>query len=283
MINGDSDLCIGESTRVLAFQSLSINSTLIFASFSHDAAPSESVISSWTTEKGKVQLRAIATILQKDTSAIVTKKVSGIDSVALLDKKNYASYGGRFEMSIVKQMIKNAGGVGDVNEVLPPKLDCFDAVLREEADATWVFMGWEGIQAKRDNIPLNVFSLSDSAVPYGYTPILLAHPKYCDGSDESNTLLLRQFLEVTARAYTYAAEHPEEAADALLTVSNHPSLLKCGRDFIVESQNYLSDGGHYMSSSETWGIMDPKRWSDFVDWLFANKCILARDGSVLLR
>lgn len=28
-------------------------------------------------------------------------------------------------MAILRQMIKNAGGKGDVVEVLPPKLDCF--------------------------------------------------------------------------------------------------------------------------------------------------------------
>jgi hypothetical protein len=46
-------------------------------------------------------------------------------------------------MAIIRQMIKNAGGVGDVIEVNPPKLDCFDVVLNGEADSTWVFMGWE--------------------------------------------------------------------------------------------------------------------------------------------
>ena len=45
--------------------------------------------------------------------------------MADLDGKTYASYGGRFEMAILRQMIKNAGGKGDVVEVLPPKLDCF--------------------------------------------------------------------------------------------------------------------------------------------------------------
>jgi ABC-type nitrate/sulfonate/bicarbonate transport system substrate-binding protein len=68
---------------------------------------------------------AIATLLQNDTSAIATKANANIKSMADLDGKTYASYGGRFEMAIVRQMIKNAGGKGDVVEVLPPKLDCF--------------------------------------------------------------------------------------------------------------------------------------------------------------
>jgi hypothetical protein len=48
----------------------------------------------------------------------------------------YASYGGRFEMAIIRQLVKqsssgSSGGEGQqVIEKQPPKLDCFDTVLR---------------------------------------------------------------------------------------------------------------------------------------------------------
>jgi len=37
-----------------------------------------------------------------------------------------------------------------------------------KSDATWVFMGWEGIEAKRRDVELNVFKLEDYGIPYGY-------------------------------------------------------------------------------------------------------------------
>ena len=40
-------------------------------------------------------------------------------------------------------MIKNAGGTDPCIEILPPKLDCFETVLKGECDATWICMGWE--------------------------------------------------------------------------------------------------------------------------------------------
>ncbi len=46
-------------------------------------------------------------------------------------------------------------------------------VLQGKADATWVFMGWEGIDAKRKGIELNAFSLEDFKIPYGYSPVLV--------------------------------------------------------------------------------------------------------------
>ena len=48
--------------------------------------------------------------------------------------------------------------------------------VQEKADATWVFMGWEGVDAERKGVKLNAFRLADSGIPYGYTPVLVAHP-----------------------------------------------------------------------------------------------------------
>lgn len=46
--------------------------------------------------------------------------------------------------------------------------------IQGKADATWVFMGWEGVDAKRRGVGLNAFSLEDSNIPYGYSPVLVA-------------------------------------------------------------------------------------------------------------
>jgi hypothetical protein len=45
-----------------------------------------------------------------------------------------------------------------------------------EADATWVFMGWEGVEAQVKGVDLNIFKLEDFKVPYGHSPLLVAHP-----------------------------------------------------------------------------------------------------------
>lgn len=186
-------------------------------------APSESAISCWTSEDGKVRPIAIAALLQTDTSAIVCIKNGKITSLVDLDSAKYASYQGRFEMGIIRQMIKNAGGKGSVVEVIPPKLACFDAVTSGEADATWVFMGWEGIQAKRKGIHLNAFELAGSGVPYGYTPVLLASPDMC----LSKSIILKKLLDVVERGYKYATEHPADAALWCVHFAAHHPQYTC--------------------------------------------------------
>ena len=66
---------------------------------------------------------------------------------------------------------------------LPP-VGIWGALLNGSYDATWVFMGWEGVEAKLQGIELNSFLMQDYGVPYGYAPCLLAHPKILEEEPE---------------------------------------------------------------------------------------------------
>ena len=111
----------------------------------------------WNTCPGRPHLKAVAAILQKQTSAIVTTKQSGLARPRDLDGRVYASYAARFEGRIVQRMIINDGGSGAFVEETPPMLGIFDTILAGKADATWVFMGWEGVHAQLKGVDLNVF------------------------------------------------------------------------------------------------------------------------------
>jgi NitT/TauT family transport system substrate-binding protein len=39
-----------------------------------------------------------------------------------------------------------------------------------------VFLGWEGVEAELAGVALNTFKLESFNVPYGYSPLLVAHP-----------------------------------------------------------------------------------------------------------
>ena len=52
-----------------------------------------------------------------------------------------------------------------------------DDYVQGKADATWVFLGHEGVQAQMDGIKLNIFKLADYGIPYGFTPTLIAIPE----------------------------------------------------------------------------------------------------------
>ena len=243
-------------------------------------APTESVVSCWTSDRHDASTRpvCVAAILQHNTSAIVSLKSNeAVRTAADLAGKKYASYEGRFEMAIVNHLIKSAGGQGDSIEVLPPKLNCFEQVVQGSCDATWVFMGWEGVQAKARGIELNVFGLEEHKVPYGYSPCLLASQRLVSEKQET----LKKFLRATARGFELAHADPKAAADALFDMAAHDSLEALGRDFLLQAQQYLSDDGCLVDrQTGKWGTMDPKRWSDFVDFLNDNSLLGDFSGKV---
>jgi NitT/TauT family transport system substrate-binding protein len=234
-------------------------------------APSESAIS-YHTHPDYPSLVAVAAVCQRDTSAIVTLESSGIDRPKKLDNRTYASYDARFEEGVVRQLIRNDGGDGELEVITPPKLGIPNTLLDGTADATWVFMPWEGVQAERDGVDLNAFALDDYGVPYGYTPVLLARPTAIeDRADE-----LSRFLDATRRGYEFAADNPDEAARLLGETAEGPELDD--EAFLTESQRRIA--GAYCRDGE-WGEMRHERWADFVEWLADERLLRSVDGSPL--
>ncbi|SDJ19804.1 ABC-type nitrate/sulfonate/bicarbonate transport system, substrate-binding protein [Halovenus aranensis] len=233
-------------------------------------APSESALS-YHTHPDYESLTAIAAVCQQDTSAIVALGDSDIDRPADLDGQTYASYDARFEDHIVEQLVRNDGGDGDIEVTRPPKLGIWNTLVDGDADATWVFMPWEGVLAERDGIDLTPFYLDDYGVPYGYTPVMLARPEIIETRGED----ISRFLEVTGRGYEFAADHPEEAAQILGEAAEGPETLD-DEDFLVESQRRLAD--NYLTDDGTWGEMNTQRWTAFVEWLADEEILTTIDG-----
>ena len=231
--------------------------------------PSETVISFNTrpSSMSKPAIKAVATLLQRDDSAIVTLKSSGIDRPSKLDGKRYASYGARYEGRIVQQMIKADGGTGEYQELALPMLGLWETVLKEEADATWVFLGWEGVEAKLKGVELNSFKLEDYGIPYGYSPVVIAHPDAISSKKEE----LTKVLTATAHGFAFAVANPEEAAEIMekAVAEEHPDLPK-PLDLQVLKGSVQAVAAACMDAGGKWGHMDSDRWNAFLDWLSTN-------------
>ena len=77
--------------------------------------PTESIIS-YRRKSRPFSLLGIAAIFQQDLSAIAVQAGMDIISPKDLDGLSYASYRARYEDEIVRQLIKNDGGKGDIRE-----------------------------------------------------------------------------------------------------------------------------------------------------------------------
>ncbi len=230
-------------------------------------APSESIIS---YQLNKTPLVAVAAVLARDASAIVTLKQSGIDRPQKLDGKVYASYSARYEDDIVRQMIQNDGGRGQFVSHKPARLGIWNALLTNEADATWVFLPWEGVEADMRGVELNQFLLDEYEIPYGYSPVLAANRDWADAHADD----LRRFLDATAAGFRFAVDDPDEAARLLQKTAKHPTLTDLS--FVEQSQQMVS--GYYLNGDGEWGRMHRNVWLQFVNWLIRNHLLTDADG-----
>jgi ABC-type nitrate/sulfonate/bicarbonate transport system substrate-binding protein len=240
-------------------------------------APSETVISCHTSDGSRApgqRIVAVAALLQTQTSAIVTLKASGIESPKQLDGKKYASYEGRFEMPIVQQLIRDAGGEGTAIEVKPGEhgLGIFNTLLSkpEEYHATWVFMPWEGVIAKQRGVGLNVFALE--GVPYGYTPILVGREDVLEDMQPA----AKAFLAATAEGYKFAAKNPAESAGIVVKVAKHKGI-ELGDEMVTESARELAPA--FLTPGGEWGKMDEEKWALFCQWLRDKGIVTDRSGA----
>ena len=207
-------------------------------------------------------LTTVAALCQRNTSAVAARK--DITRPRELDGKRYASYAARFEGRIIQRLIQADGGTGDYEECVEPMLGLWNTVLKGEADATWVFTCWEGVQAEMsgDDQKLNYFMLEDYGIPYAYAPCLVAAPETLTARADD----VRAFLAATAEGYEWAAAHPEEAARELVEGAKE----LCGDDSLdlemcVRSQRKL--GPAYLDGDGKWGRQTPERWNAYLDWL----------------
>jgi ABC-type nitrate/sulfonate/bicarbonate transport system substrate-binding protein len=227
---------------------------LDFADFA--IAPVETVIS-LNNKANQVQAVAIYAILQKDLSCIATLKSSKITSPKLLDGKTYASYKARYEDHIVKEMIKNDNGKGDLNIKYPEKLGIWNTLLSGKAAATWIFDNWEGIEASGKNIELNKFNLAEFNIPYGYSPIVLTKKE----NIIKHKGLYSKFIKATQNGFLYARNNPSESKEILSRYVTQYDLNNIDLEKAI-----LFSIPHFGDESNC-GIMQQERVSRFIKWL----------------
>jgi ABC-type nitrate/sulfonate/bicarbonate transport system substrate-binding protein len=227
---------------------------LDFADFA--IAPFETVIS-LNNKVNQVQAMAIYAIMQKDLSSIVTLKSSNITSPKLLDGKTYASYKARYEDHIVKEMIKNDEGKGDLSIIYPEKLGIWNTLLTGKADATWIFDNWEGIEASGKNIELNNFTLGEFNIPYGYSPVVLTKMENLIKQKG----LYSKFIKATKKGFLYPKSNLIESIEILSRYVTEYDLnnINLEKALLFSIPNF----GDFSSA----GFMNQDRVSGFIQWL----------------
>lgn len=210
-----------------------------------------------------IPVTAVATIIQHNTSGILSLKKSGIDTPSKMAGHSYATWDTPIELAMIKKIVEDDGGKYDEVELIPNTVSDVVTALQTDIESVWVYYAWDGIAAEVAGLDTNYLNFADYGADLDYySPVIIANDDFLKNKPE----VAKKVLTAIQRGYEFAIENPKEAAEILLKAA--PELNK---DLVIKSQEWLSD--QYKAEVDQWGYIDQKRWDGFYSWLYQNKLI----------
>ncbi len=203
---------------------------------------------------------AVAAVIQHNTSGIVSRAGEGMDTPKGLEGKKYATWDLDVEKETIRDVMTADGGDFDQVELIPSTVtDEVSALQSGSVDAIWIFYGWAGVACEVAGLETDYFEFADIDPVFDYyTPVIIGGNAWMEEHPEA----AKAFVAALSKGYTYAAEHPEDAADILMEAAPE---LKANRELVYASQKYLA--AEYIADAKRWGEFDPERWAAFFNWL----------------
>ena len=204
---------------------------------------------------------AVASIIQHNTSGIISRKGEGMDRPKGMEGHSYATWNGGIELATLEHVVKADGGSFDQVELIPSTVtDEVSALRTNSVDSIWIFYAWAGVKTELENLETDYFAFSDIDPVFDYyTPVIISGNQFLEKNPET----AKAFLSAVSKGYEFAMENPEEAAEILLSAA--PEL---DQELVIASQQYLAD--KYQADAPYWGYMDPERWNNFYSWVNEN-------------
>lgn len=227
----------------------------------------DSVASAFARET-PLEVTAVAALLQHNTSGIISRAGEGMDRPGGLESHTYSTWNTPTELAMLEQVVTADGG-DFTNVTLIPNngVDEAGALREKQTDAIWIFYGWGGISAEQSGLDFDYFYFKDIDPVFDYyTPILIANNSFLAEYPD----IAKAFLAAAARGYTYAIEHPAEAAQMLIDGDDTGSLAG-SEEMVQASQAWITS--QYKAEVERWGYIDPARWNAFYSWLNDNNLV----------
>lgn len=231
--------------------------------------PTETIIS-YSTSPHPFKLQAITALLQRDASRIAA--IPALTTPADLRGFRYGSYNARFEDDIVRAIVRNAANAQ--TSLSPPdeeemevlfvkdveKLTMFDALMKGEIEATWVFEPWEGTRARMAGFPCRMWELARFGVHYGYSPVIVRNVEESPADE-----VLRKFIKATRKGVEFLLKEGNEKKCVEVMTSYCPDE--------DDTEEFLEESLKAVRAYAFDGKMEEGTWEAFVSWLRDEKLI----------
>lgn len=215
------------------------------------------------TSDEPLPVKAIAAIIQHNTSGFASPKEKNIETVKDFEGKVYGGFGGPSERAILQAVMEKSGADFSKLTTVDVGSEDFFIATKNNIDIEWTFEGWTNISAKLRNFDINYIPLRelDERLDY-YTPIIAASEKVLAEKAD----MVSKFMEATTKGYEYAITNPEESAKILVK-----AVPEIDEQLAIESQRFLAD--EYKADASRWGEMKDSVWNNYTQFLLENNLI----------
>lgn len=223
----------------------------------------EDVTYALTREKDPLPVKAIATVIQHNTSGFAAPVDKKIKSAKDFEGKTYGGWGSPSEEAIIKLAMKKKGADFSKLKRVGIGQDDYFTAIKKNIDFAWVFEGWTGVEAKLKKVNLDYLPVRDidPALDY-YTPVLISNNK----TIKENPDLVKRFMAATSKGYEEAIKDPSGAADIL-----SKAVPELNKDLVKASQEYLAK--LYKDDAPRWGEMKADVWKNYAKFMKDNGLI----------
>lgn len=204
-----------------------------------------------------VPLVSLAAVIQHNTSGFAAPKALGIKTPKDFEGKTYGGWGSPAEAAMIESLMKADGAdFSKVNIISIGENDFFTA-KDNGIDFQWIYYGWTGVESELRGQEIDMVWLKDYSEKLDYyTPVIVTNEKRIAEEPE----LVEKFIRATAKGYTYAAENPEAAANALIA-----AVPELNKELVQASQKWLSP--KYIDDAAAWGVQKEEVWTNYAAWM----------------
>jgi len=202
-------------------------------------------------------IRAIATIIQHNTSGFISAAEDNIRSPKDFEGKVYAGWQAPSEEAVL-QAVMTAAGADFSKLTMVGATGSGIESMGNDIDIQWEFEGWAIINDRMNGHELNYLPVKDldERLDY-YTPVLITNEDML----RNDAATVQAFVTAVKQGYEFAIEDPQGAADILLK-----AIPDTDPEFLLESQKFLSS--QYSMDSDTWGLMKDEVWDNYTDFMY---------------
>lgn len=209
------------------------------------------------TAADPLPIRAIATIIQHNTSGFVTDADAGITSPKDFEGKVYAGWQAPSEAAVLEAVMKKYDAdfsrltmVGATGAGL--------GSMTNGIDIQWEFEGWSVINDRMQGYNVSYMPVKDldARLDY-YTPVIITNEDMINNDSET----VQAFVAAVKKGYEYAIANPDESAEILSEIIPEYDI-----EFIKESQKFLSE--QYSLDSDVWGLMKDEVWDNYTEFMY---------------